>query len=223
MKSVTTIVITVLTAVMLTNTVYAQKSFGVRIGGPTQSYYVGFFEFGSIKPIVGLDYFSGSINVDYTYHYEENYNGDRNVDDDESSVDGSLRLFIPRVGVKYFRAPKKDLISYLLAEGFIVVPTVSFETMVDGETETLDKDDEARIKDALDFIGITLGLGTEYYFSDQFSIGGEAGINWLLWDFKEEYSDSYESPNYSWSEKSKLEIKATLSGVYARMSINFFF
>lgn len=219
------ILLTLLVMISFTTTGTTQNiSSGVRIGGPTQSYYIGFVKFGSIHPILGLDYWGGSIKVDFDYHYEENYYGDQYVDDDELSSEGSLRLFMPRVGIKYFRAPKIDLKAYFLVEGFLVIPTVDFETTVDGEIEKLDDEDKDRIKDALDFIGLTFGLGTEYYFSNQFSIGGEFGINWLLWNWSDEDSDSYyESSNYNWSEEYKYELKATLSGSYARMTLNYYF
>lgn len=198
-------------------------SSGVRIGGPTQSYYIGVAKLGPIQPIVGVNYWAGNVGFDFKSHYEETYYGDYYEDDDAFKGEGVLRLIMPRVGIKYFRAPKRDLKSYLLAEGFIVIPTVEFKTTRDGKTEKLEKDDKKRIKDALDFIGFTLGLGTEYYFSDQFSIGGEFGINWLLWNYSDEYSDSYDSPNYDWTDESKYDLKASLSGAFARMSLNYYF
>ena len=210
--------------VVTTRGIALSISSGVRIGGPSQSYYIGVAGFGPIRPIIGVDYWGGNIEFDYTRHYEENIYGDRWESDDELRAEGVLRLIMPRVGIKYFRAPKRDLKSYLLAEGFIVIPTVEFKTTSDGETDELEKEDKDRIKDALDFIGFTLGLGTEYYFSDQFSIGGEFGINWLLWDFKDEDSDKYyDSADYNWSEEYKYDLKGRLSGGFARMTLNYYF
>ncbi len=203
--------------------VAAQTSFGVRVGGPTQSYYIGIIDFGFIKPIFGLDYYGGSIKFDLDYHYEEYDGGDTYTDDDEMTVEASLRLFMPRVGLKLFQPRKKDLRSYLLTEAFLVIPIINFESKVDGETDELKNKDKDRIKDAIDYIGLTIGVGTEYYFSDQFSIGGEAGFNMLLWNWSDEYSDSDDDYDYSWSEEYKFDIKARLGGSYGRMSINFYF
>ena len=159
--------ISIAVLIILTTTVFAQKSMGVRVGGPTQSYFVNFGQFGSIQPIVGIDYWGGSINVKSDYHYEEYGYGNPNTDDDELTVRGSLRLIMPRVGIKYYQTPKQDLKSYLLLEGFMVIPLVNFETTSDGETNELDDDEKETIMDALDFMGITVGVGTEYYFSQQ--------------------------------------------------------
>ncbi|MCK5330431.1 MAG: hypothetical protein KAK01_03410 [Candidatus Marinimicrobia bacterium] len=208
---------------MFVNNVSAQTSFGVRVGGPTQSYYLGIMDFGFIKPIFGLDYYEGTINIEMDYHYEEYDGGNTYTDDDELTVKGSLRLFMPRAGLKFFQQQKKDLRSYILTEAFMVVPIVNFESKVDGETDELKDKDKDRIKDAVDYMGLTIGVGTEYYFSDQFSIGGEAGFNMLLWNWSDEYSDSEDDYYYSWSEEYKFDVKARLSGSYGRMSINFYF
>ena len=67
----------------------AQTSFGVRVGGPTQSYYIGIIDLGFIKPIFGLDYYGGAINIDSDYHYEENDYGYLNSDDVELTAKGA--------------------------------------------------------------------------------------------------------------------------------------
>ncbi|MFQ6675655.1 MAG: hypothetical protein ACE5LH_04835 [Fidelibacterota bacterium] len=199
-------------------------SSGVRVGGPSQSYYVTLLTFGPFRPILGLDFWGGSFKVSYDYRYEENYYGDRLVDDTRLESEGSLRLFMPRAGIKYFRGQKDALKSYVLAEGFIVIPTVSFEATVNGEKEELKDEDRKRIKDGLDFIGITLAVGTEYFFSDQFSIGGEFGMNWLLWDYSDSDSDSYYgSSDYNWTSTTKYDAKAKLGGSFARMTLNYYF
>lgn len=209
--------------IAVTSIVFPQKSMGVRIGGPTQSYYLNVFKFGAIQPMVGMDYWGGSFNYELDEKYTETDYGETYSSEDHLSAKGSLHLFMPRLGIKYYRSTTKNIKSYFLAEGFIVIPIVNFESTSNGKKEELDEDEKKQIQDALDLIGLTFGFGNEYYFSDQFSIGAEFGLNVVLWNFSDEYSDEYHSnySDYSWEESSKLEVKAGLGGGFARMTINF--
>ena len=209
------------TLMIISTVVFAQKSMGVRVGGPVQSYYIGIGQSGSI--LVGVDYWGGSIKLDSDYHYEEDYYGDQYTDDDEITVDGNLRLIMPRIGFKYYQAPKQDIKSYLLVEGFMVIPLVNFETTESGETYELEDDEKDMVKDALDFMGLTVGVGSEYYFSQQFSIGAEFGLNLVLWNYSDKYYDTGGDGDYSWEESYKYEASAELSGGFARMTVNFHF
>ena len=199
------------------------NSMSIRIGGPTQSYFIGLKPFGTFSPTFGIDYWGGSFNVETDYFRKEYNYDDQDTNFDELSANGSLRLIMPRIGVKYFKAPNNNLNSYLMLEGFIVIPIVKMESTSNGESFDLEDDDKERIKDGLDLMGLTLGFGTEFYFSHQFSIGGEFGLNWILWNFNDEFTDNYDGYNYSWEESYTYKAKAGIGGGFSRMTLNFYF
>ena len=200
------------------------NSMSVRVGGPAQSYFIGFKPFGAFSPTFGVDYWGGSFSVEADYFRKEYYYGDQDTDFDDLSANGSIRLIMPRIGVKYFSDPNINLNSYVLLEGYIVIPMVNLEATTNGESFDLEDDDKERIKDGLDLMGLTLGFGTEYNFSHQFSIGGEFGLNWVLWNYNDEISDSSDDgDNYSWEESYMFKAKAGLGGGFSRMTLNFYF
>ncbi len=187
-------------------------SSGVRIGGPTQSYYFGIGGNNSmIQPLIGLDYFGAGINVDYVIHNEINN------EDVHEKFEGSLGLFIPRFGVKITSTRNKNLCTYLLVEGFWVIPDIRLK----GDFQGVNYSDDTirdQIEKNLNFTGMTFALGREYFFDEQFSIGGEFGLNILNWDVKIESSNDFESIIWD-SDK----IGSKLTGSFARAVLNFYF
>ena len=117
----------------------------------------------------------------------------------------------------------ENLRTYLIADVFIIKPSLSGEVEFDGEKEEIEDDEVDIFKDVFDLVGYSVGFGTEYFFSEQFSVGGEFGVNAILWDFEdgweEESDDGY---NYTWKESVTNEASAKLFGTYARMSLNFY-
>tara|TARA_B100000315_G_scaffold136882_1_gene126135 strand:- start:2717 stop:3373 length:657 start_codon:yes stop_codon:yes gene_type:complete len=215
-----TLPIGLLISILLTNYSFSQPSMGVRIGGPTESFHVGLLKLGSIHTLVGMDYSGFSLNLD-SKNIEEN---DGETSESTMEVKAYLRLFMPHAGVKFFFSEKDQLKSYLLGEMFLVFPSVHAETTENGDTEELDPDTRNQIKDALDLMGITIGYGTEYYFGDQFSLGGEFGINFILWNWSDEFTYDYYDDGYnSETETTEFEAKAKIGSSFARMTLNFYF
>ncbi|MFC1619809.1 hypothetical protein ACFL45_07675 [Candidatus Neomarinimicrobiota bacterium] len=150
---------------------------------------------GAIIPTVGLSYAGGSIK----YQREDEY--------EDYSSKSSLALLLPRVGFRRYQAPVGSLEHYMFAELFYVIPMVSSE--YDGEKMTGEEKEE--IRDALDVLGVSLGYGTEYHVSNQFSVGGELFFTGAHWSEKDEDSD--------WSRKTRVLLGATI----ARATLNYYF
>ena len=73
------------------------------------------------------------------------------------------------------------------------------------------------IKDALNLFGFKLGHSIEYNFNEQLSLSADVGLNWIFWDI----SQSTESMNDYYINKTKTELKTNLSLTYSKLSINF--
>ena len=180
--------ISIITIVLLITGFALGKSpnMSLKVGGPmstAQVLFRGHTLLGrTVLPTVGLDYFSLST---------------KSKDEDESQF--VARLFIPRVGGRITNPRADKLRSYLLVEAFTVIPLVS-------STE-LTKEQEGDVKDVLDLLGLTVGWGAEYFFSPQFSVGGEASLNWNLHD----------------TEFDSFETTSTLAASVTRLTFNFYF
>lgn len=150
---------------------------------------------GELIPTVGLSYAGGSTKTEWDDAY------------DESSDKSSLALLMPRVGFRRYQDPVGSLEHYVFGELFYVIPMVSGEH--DGEKMTSDEKKDAR--DGLDVLGVSLGYGTEYHLSEQFSIGGEVYLTGAHWSDEDEGGD--------WSRKARVLLGATL----ARATLNYYF
>ena len=100
-------------------------------------------------------------------------------------------------------------------------PAQSFEDWLDGVKILIYDDmwgdgEEIIVEDALDALGISLGYGTEYRVSEQFSIGGEVFFTGAYWDAEEKGSSYYAG---DWKRKTK----AILGGTLARATLNYYF
>jgi hypothetical protein len=77
----------------------------------------------------------------------------------------------------------------------------------------------------ISFYSLQFGIGTEYFFDEQFSIGGEFGLNMM----NIKVSDSYESSIYDpitddfRNVNNEINLKAGLRPTYTKLSLNFYF
>jgi hypothetical protein len=128
--------------------------FGVKPGMvPFQGSYLG-FDAGTFQPFAGLDLIRISVDV----------GGD----------DLSGTMILPHIGSKVYFADERsqgEVIPYVQGGLLFSIPSVNWDGM--------DADDEKLIEDALGFWGLNAAFGSEYYFSDAFSVGGEYGVRYF--------------------------------------------
>ncbi len=89
--------------------------------------------------------------------------------------DMSFSYIMPHGGVKFYLRPREEgqVSPYILGELFKSFGGVD----LGGLGEELDLEEaEDIIKDVLSPFGMVAGFGSEYYFSDNFGIGGEVGL-----------------------------------------------
>jgi hypothetical protein len=134
--------------------VNAQMAFGVSPGLGFNSAYLVLQASKNFLPYLGIQY----VGAKYTYE-EDSYK-------DEFS--GSI--LIPTLGLKLFVGGTNNIRSYLNVA--VSKPIVSGKLEYDGEPDQ--EFDDAL--DKLSLLGGEVGFGVEYFFDDNFSIGGEYGI-----------------------------------------------
>ena len=227
---------------------YAQSrfAFGVKPGMIIQNSYFGFTA-GNFLPYASLDLLWMTVNYTETREgssYDEYYGSTYSSSYwEERTTKGKALVLIPHFGSKlylYGSQATEGLRTYLNGDLYFSLPSVSGEEEEswrhtwDGQTESghssekMDKETEELVEDVLSFWGFNLGFGTEYMFSEHFSIGGEYGFrlffNKIKWQGEE--SSSYGEPGYyyhSYQEKWDDELSLTLKMNYAVVALNFYF
>ena len=118
----------------------------------------------------------------------------------------TIKLIMPKLGGRLYGKPVGDLKHYVFFEAFFTLP------FIDGENDgvSLRSYEKEQEKDLYTVLGTTMGYGAEYYFSSQFSIGGELFINWVYWDLKD------------WNLK-YYDLSILMGVTIARATFNFYF
>ncbi len=193
------IIIAIMSLVLTMSMVYSKTNTSFKVGLPysTAQLLLGNqnVQGKNFTPTVGLSYFGLSMSSKRT----ENGETDK--------WDMAARFLIPRLGVRLLGNRSGDLNSYYFGEVFMVLPFIS--------GSDISSDTEKEIKDATDLIGITLGYGVEYFFSESFSLGGELAFNMVLHSMTNENSDEWD--NY------KSEYNTRLEATFTQITFNYYF
>jgi hypothetical protein len=165
---------------------YSQFSFGVAPGLNTNTAYFG-IKLGPIVPYVNFQYLGGSLKME-SGGIEDKY---------------SVKLIMPGVGAKFFFITKNKIKGY--ANLNVVKPFVSGKYVYDGDEVTEFAD---MIKD-VSLIGGSFGFGVEYFFDDNFSIGGEYGAMYIHGKY----------------DNSDMDLKVNLGAIptYSKITLSYYF
>lgn len=165
----------------------------------------------------GLDYIRFGISAELS-ETRWDYNTFR-LEDRQEKTDASISMYNPLLGVKYCIVRKNDLKGYLMAE--ISKPII-----------TIDRKEEIGIEDFTDKLsmwGFKSGFRTEYFFSNNFSLGGEFGLRVLLLNYEDKKTENIQvydpilGDYRTVTEKQILDLTLNLSYTYSAISLNFYF
>ncbi len=192
---------------------WAQSGFGlcIRPGMVINAVQFG-YKAENLFAGVGLEFASLSWST------KEEYKGENEQSTYTQKI--GANVFLPQMGIRYsFRGANEEDNSYAtpyLGASLFYSLGKSSITESDGQTTYRDTTTEKLINDALTGnIGGTVGVGGEYYFSRQFSIGGEFGVRFLFGGTKNKvryYSDEYTLSN-----------NLGLGVTYTTLGLNFYF
>lgn len=142
--------------------------------------------------------------------------------DYNDSYKAKLNVILPTLGVRYYFMEVNKLKAY----GNLNFSTVIASGKIEDSSDPSNSDDEdlQEILDNSKFFGSQLGFGTEYFFDDNFSLGGEFGLQML----RIKTADSYESTLFDTNGNPVLvtnttEFKGSLNPTYVKISLNFYF
>ena len=200
----------------VTTSSFGQFSFGVSPGIGFCSGYFG-YKINKFVPYAGFQYLNAQIKslesgqrFDWDLNQVVSYS-------DELQLSGGL--YIPNIGVKYFFLQKNKLQAYLALS--VAKPMISAKMVLNDEVNEAIKD---AIKD-LSMWGGELGFGTEYFFDDNFSIGGEFGLRYFHLGNHNITEEEIYNPNTE--EYLPVEIesdyKFNSSPTFTRITLNYYF
>ena len=199
----------IITVILLMSSVsfsYGQYVFGVSPGIGLNTAYVGYNVDNRFVPFFGLQYLNAR------FKYEES-----GFESDEMTVSGSL--LIPNIGLKYYVKQQNSLQAYLSLT--LSKPILSGKMEYDGVE---DKDFNDEIK-KISMWGSEIGFGVEYFFDENFSLGGEFGLRYIHLKYDDSFRDEQYNPETDDYEVVNVEnvYKLNISTTFSKISLNFYF
>lgn len=210
-------VLATVAVVLFTTQGFGQCTFGVSPGLTSNGAYFGYTIAKRIVPFVGFDYANAKFSVHMTGN-EFNWDTNEIVPFDDK-MEFSGNLCVPRVGVKVFFLEVNQLKAFGLVD--FSKPMVSAKTWTDGE---LNEEFVENVKNFSSWGG-ELAIGAEYFFDDNFSIGGEFGIRHLAVKYADTFDTTIYDPNTQEETPSETTevIQGSVSPTFARVALNFYF
>ena len=195
---------------------YSQLTFSVSPGLSFNSATFG-YKVGNFVPFVGIQHLGSNFNV--VTEFKE-FDFDLGTIVDESiSLGVKANVFMPNIGTKYFFISQDNLKAFGAVN--VAVPFLSSRLDLD------DDDFEDDINEAISQIRIIAGelsVGAEYFFSDQFSLGGEFGLRLINLSYNQSFDDSVFNPNTGEFVPTTTTVDGslTVSPTFSRVSLNFY-
>ena len=202
--------------------------FGVKHSQAIEAGYVG-YKLDSLVLLGGIETqgfgasFSDEWSWEESWYYDE-WNSWSDEARDKFTIRG--RLYKPKLGVKWYLF-EKEVRPYLIGEIFKVFPRASIEYKgTSEETEEMISQENEELQDILKRIrwwGGNIGVGAEYFFSENFSLGAEWGFTFSRFSCEHETETSEEEPDYRYTVKEKIEAEYNPSETYAALTLNYKF
>ncbi|TAL70773.1 MAG: hypothetical protein EPN82_01380 [Bacteroidetes bacterium] len=173
-----------LTCILLLSATILKAQFSFSVGSNFLTGGASFgYKIGDLVPYIGIQYISGGVT--------STESGYRTIWPDTSLIpysdkfEESISIYMPNAGLKYFIISNKDLKLFL--NGSFNIGFVSSTDKRNGVEDTTNN----YLSD-LSIWGFEIGIGSEYFLSKNFSVGGMLSLRQLFVGSK--YSDNYPPP-----------------------------
>ena len=196
---------------------HSQMTFSVSPGLNLNAANFG-YKLNRFVPFIGIQYTGANLNIVNEYKQYDSFVGA--IVDKKETYGVKASILLPNIGAKYFFLEQEKLKAY----GSINLAMPFISTRLDLDDEDLENDINDAVK-ASRVWGGEIGFGAEYFFSDQFSIGGEFGIRFIHFGFKESYDRFVFDPNTNQNilTENKIDSKLNISPTFSKISLNFYF
>ncbi len=212
--------ISIIFVLLFANSINAQFAFGVKPGVGLNGAYFG-FKASSFVLFANVDYTSVGGAVEETgKKFDYDIYGLVSFKDESEA---SFSIYNLGVGAKFLFPSKSKISPYITAT--FSKPIISAEAKQNGESE----EELSDYIDAISIWGASLGFGTEYFFSENFSIGGEFGLRMFLGSYEKSeivetyvYNPNTGSDGYVETERN-YNVDVNFSLTYSVVSFNYYF
>jgi len=208
-------------ATCISSAAFSQSSFGVSPGIGLNTAYYGYRVNDKLMPFVGFQFLN--IKVEGVEKGEEfDFNQGQLVSYSRSN-EFSGSLYIPNLGLKYFVKEENSIKAYLTLS--VSKPFITASITDDGEN---DEDFEEDVKN-LSLLGGEFGFGVEYFFDENFSIGGEFGIRYFHLKYEETRDEQIFVPNSGngggtiVDTEIQNDFNFNISPTYSKIALNYYF
>jgi len=196
---------------------FGQFSFGVSPGIGLNSAYFGYKVDNKFVPYIGFQY----LNAKFKYEESgQRYDWDLNqIMSYSETNEFSGSLYIPNIGIKYFVKQQNKIQAYLSLN--LSKPLLSGKLKYDGEEDEDFKEDIKNIS----MWGGEFGFGVEYFFDENFSLGGEFGLRYIHLNYEESRDREIYNPDIGDYQNVKIEdnFKFNASPTFSKISLNYYF
>jgi len=217
MKSTLKLFVVLCAAMALSNESYGQFAFGVSPGLGLNSAQFGYKIKDRIVPFIGFQYLTTKVAFEES---GEIYDSDLNqlVPYSETN-EFSGGIYIPNIGVKCFIKQHNKLQAYLSLS--VSKPIVSGKMKYDGDEELSYGEDV----EYYSLWGGEFGFGIEYFFDENFSLGGEFGLRYLHVNYVQTRERPVYNPiNREWEPSEIIyDYRYNLNPTFTKISLNYYF
>jgi len=210
-------VLAIVASILFTTQGFGQITFGVSPGLGFNSAYVGYSIKSRIVPFIGFQSMSAKYQLAES---GESYDWETGVKAAYSdALELSGQLLVPNLGIKCFILQKNKLQAY--ASLTVAKPIISGKITVD---EEVNEELKEYLKD-ISIWGGEFGVGVEYFFDNNFSIGGEFGCRCLNINYAHTSETEIYNPTTEVYEPSEMtrDFNLNLNPTYSRVSLNYYF
>ncbi len=196
---------------------YGQFSFSVSPGFSFNGACVGYKVHKNIVPFIGLQF--ANINFNYEESGKE-FDVNDNLVDYRNTNSFKGGVYVPNIGVKHYFKQKNKIRPYTSLN--LAKPMLKAKLKTDDVQ--LDKEVNDAVK-KIKIFGMEIGFGTEYFFDDNFSIGGEFGIRHINIKVKDSFTRTLTDPNTFDPVEVQIssEVSTKINPTYTRFALNFYF
>ncbi len=196
---------------------YGQFSFGISPGIGFNSAYFGYKVNDKFVPYIGFQYLNAKFKYEESgkrYDWELNQ-----IIPFSEANEFSGSLCIPNIGVKYFVKQQNKIRAYLSLN--ISKPILNGKLKYDGKEDQDFKEDI----NSLNIWGGEFGFGMEYFFDENFSLGGEFGLRYIHLKQEENSISATYNPNTGNYENVKIQDNYAISTspTFSKISLNYYF
>jgi hypothetical protein len=195
---------------------YGQFYFGISPGLGLTGAHFG-YQMGKFVPFIGVQNFSGSITTSETWTDFDYDMGEVATNSYTDKFSGGV--IMPSIGAKYFFKESKKLRAF--GELSITKPLFRAKAVYDGEEDKEFNDAAKSIK----LLGVEVGCGVEYFFDNNFSIGGFYGLRIVKINAEDEFETTYYDPikDEDVATTDVYSVNGNLSPTFTKLTLNFYF